>query len=346
MAVNRSHNATVAKIRAMYGNRLKQADYDELVNKSSVAEIAEYLKKNTHYGKMLSSIDTVNIHRGFLEDLLKRYNFEMYLRIIDFEKLGNIEFYNFRIISGEINIIIDCLRHINAKSAGQIENLPIYINKYTCFDLIEIAKVRSFDELLVFLKRTPYYDVLKNTAADSSGRVDLSACEMKLRNYYIGRLEKTVSGYKKSEADKIYSMIFTEIDLINLINAYRMTAFFGADDNEIEKNMLHFYGRLSEKKQREIYSATDKDEYVRRFAKTIYGRQISDSGHDLNDLEQNANLLRFKYAKMALKSSQTAPVSVYSFTYLMTVELQNLISIIEGVRYGVAPKQIQSLITV
>ena len=77
MAVNRSHNATVAKIRAMYGNRLKQADYDELVNKSSVAEIAEYLKKNTHYGKMLSSIDTVNIHRGFLEDLLKRYNFEM-----------------------------------------------------------------------------------------------------------------------------------------------------------------------------------------------------------------------------------------------------------------------------
>lgn len=341
-----SHNATVAKIRAMYGKRLKQEDYDQLTSLGSVSEIAGYLKKNTHYGSILESVDTNTIHRGFLESLLQRYNFEMYLKIIDFEKLGNIEFYNFRILSGEINVIIDCLRHINAKSEGQIENLPMYIDKYTCFDLLGIARVRSFGELLEFLKKTPYYEVLKNVSTDSSGRVDLSACEMKLRNYYIGRLEKTVSAYKKSEAEKIYSMIFTEIDLINLINAYRMTAFFGADEDEIEENMLKFYGRLSQKKQREIYSATSKEEFVKRFAATIYGRQAADGGYDLNDLENNANLLRFRYAKLALKSSQSAPVSVYSFMYLMTVELQNLTSIIEGVRYGVPSKQIQSLIIV
>ena len=328
----------------MYGKRLKEADYDALVSRSSVAEIAEYLKKNTHYGKILASIDTNTVHRGFLENLLRRYNFEMYLKIVDFENLGSSEFFNFRIVSGEINVIMDCLRHINAHSEKQIANLPVYINKYTCFDLIEIAKLRSFNELLEFLKKTPYYDVLKTVDTDSSGRAELSVCEMKLRNYYIGRLEKTVSAYKKTEADKIYSMIFTEIDLINLINAYRMTAFFGADEDEIEENMLRFYGRLSQKKQREIYGAPDKDEYVRRFSKTVYGRQIADSGYDPEDLERNANLLRFRYAKLALKASSSAPVSVYSFTYLMSVELQNIVSIIEGVRYGVPSEHLKKLI--
>lgn len=341
-----NHNATVAKIRAMYGKRLSSADYDVIVSGRSVSEIAAYLKKNTHYGKILASVDTDTVHRGLLESLLRRYNFEMYLKIIDFEKLGDSEFYNFRIVSGEINVIIDCLRHINAKSENQIGNLPIYINRHTCFDLIEIAKVRSFDELLKFLEKTPYYDVLKNVRADSSGRVELSSCEMKLRNYYIGRLEKAVSAYKKSEADKIYSMLFTEIDLINLINAYRMTAFFGADEDEIEESTLKFYGRLSRKQQREIYSAPDKDEYIRRFASTIYGRQVADRGYDPDELEKNANLLRYRYAKLALKSSSSAAVSVYSFMYLMTVELQNVISIIEGVRYGVSPEQIRELIIV
>ena len=41
--------ATVAKIRAMYGKRVTAEDYAELVTKQSVADIADYLKKNTHY---------------------------------------------------------------------------------------------------------------------------------------------------------------------------------------------------------------------------------------------------------------------------------------------------------
>ena len=51
----RSYNATVAKIRAMYGKRITPQDYTELVSRRSVADIAEYLKKVKrqfiYYGK-------------------------------------------------------------------------------------------------------------------------------------------------------------------------------------------------------------------------------------------------------------------------------------------------------
>lgn len=39
-----SKNATVAKIRAVYGKRLKENDYYELSAKKKVSEAAEYLK--------------------------------------------------------------------------------------------------------------------------------------------------------------------------------------------------------------------------------------------------------------------------------------------------------------
>lgn len=343
---NRRHNATVAKIRAMYGKRLSAEDYAQLASYDSVSEIAEYLKKNTHYGKTLASVDTVMIHRGLLESLLRRHNFETYFRITDFENIGRTEFYNHMIIEAEVDVILSCLRYINAKSDSQITELPIYINRYASFDLIEIAKIRSFDELLVFLKKTPYYDVLKDERADANGRVDFSVCEIRLRTYLIGRIEKAVSGYGRKEADSINSMILTDVDLINVINAYRMTAFFGENEEEIEKNMLPFSGRLSAAKQREIYSAPDEAEFIRRFSKTYYGRLVEEMGCNMDDLERNANLLRLKYAKLALKTSSSAAVSVYSFMYLRGIELRNIISIIEGVRYGVPSKEIEELLVI
>ena len=44
-----SRNATVAKIRAIYGKRLKPENYKELITKKSVSEVAESLKRNTRY---------------------------------------------------------------------------------------------------------------------------------------------------------------------------------------------------------------------------------------------------------------------------------------------------------
>jgi len=340
--------ATVSKIRAIYGKRITAEDYAELVTKQSVADIADYLKKNTHYRTVLASADVNSIHRGYLESLLVRNNFRLYERITGFERIGRQEFYNFRIVSAEIDVILSCIRFINAGSEGQIANIPAYLNGFTSFDLIETAKLRSFPELIEFLRKTRYYELLKDIKPDDDGRVDCGKCEYILRDHYFSSLADASKHYRRSEADKLDSMILTDIDLINIINAYRLKKFFGSDEREIDDKLFSYGGRLSRKKREELCSAENEDEFIKSFMGTYYGKIITENGLDTSgsDLETAANRLRYKYAKAALRDSQTASVSVYAFMFLMDIEVHNLTSIIEGVRYGIPSKQIESLIII
>lgn len=339
----RNYNATVAKIMAIYGKRIKPQDYTELMNKQNVSEVAEYLKRNTHYSQLLSSIDTNTVHRGMLENLLRRSVFETYMRITGFEHISKQEFYNYKILQTEINEILRCIRFINAGSQKLIADVPIYINHLTSFDLLELAKITDFKELLTFLKKTPYYDVLKQVHLGRDGLVDVTKCETLLRSYYIERLKASLH-FKKSDVEQFVMFLESDIDFINIINAYRLTAFFEASEEEIEKDMLPFYGKLSAAKQKEIYSAPNSEEFIKRFSKTYYGKQMIENGYDINSLEQSAQRMRYKYAKLMLKRSSSAPVSVYSFIFLLEIEVQNLISIIEGIRYGIEVSKIASLI--
>ncbi|MBP1561618.1 MAG: V-type ATPase subunit [Oscillospiraceae bacterium] len=339
----KNNNATVAKIMAIYGKRLSYQDYMELINKQSVSEAAEYLKKNTHYSELLSSIDTNTIHRGMLENLLRRSIFETYIRITGFEHLSNQEFYNYKIIQTEIDEILRCIRYINAKSDKLIADIPVYINNLMSFDLIELAKVSDFKELLVFLKKTPYHNVLKDVSPDKDGKVDVTKCETLLRTYYMKRLKESMH-FSKNDVHEMTVLLETDIDFINIINAYRLTAFFGESAESIQQNMLPFYHSLSAAKQNEIFSAPTSEEFIRRFSKTKYGQQIIGNGYEIDNLEQSIQKMRYRYAKRALKRSTSAPLSVYAFIFLLEMEVRNIIRIIEGIRYGIEANKIASLI--
>ena len=341
--MQKNYNATVAKIMAIYGKRLKPQDYTEMMNRQSVSDVADYLKKNTYYGKLLASIDTNTIHRGMLENLLRRSVFETYMRITGFEHISNQRFYNYKIIQTEIDEIVRCIRCINAGSDKLIRDVPVYINHLTSFDLLELAKINDFSGLLDFIRKTPYYDILKNISPDEDGKVDVTKCETLLRTYYINMLRNSAD-FRSSDAKQFISFLETELDLINIINSYRLKAYFGASEDDIERDMLTFYGRLPAERQREIYSAPNAEEFIRRFAKTYYGKQMIQNGYDITNIEQSARRLRHKYARSMLRRSGSAPLSVYAFIFLRETEVQNIISIIEGIRYGVESSKIASLI--
>lgn len=339
------YNATVTKIRAIYGKRISDKDYQELINLSNVSEITDYLKRNTHYCDILSTVDTNTLHRGMLENLLRKKEFETYLKITKFEGLAKNEFYNYIFLRSEVDEVLNCIRMINAKSEKQIETMQIYYNPYTPIDFLELAKMRTFPDLLVLLKKTPYYNVLSGIVPNEKGKVDYLKCETKMRTYYLHRLLESVGG-KKDDSETLKFLIMSDIDLINVINSYRQTAFFGESEDVIVEDMLPFSGRLSPAKLEEIYSAPTADEFLNRFAKTYYGRQMIDKGLDVKDLEYSVQKLRYKYTKAALTKSESAPLSVYAFMYLRHIEVVNLITIIEAIRYKIPTAQIQSLLII
>ncbi len=341
--MKRNYNATVAKIMAIYGKRITPHDYSELINQKSVSDIAEYLKKYTYYKFLLSSVDTRTIHRGMLENLLKKSVFEQYIKITAFENISKQEFYNYKVIQTEIDEILRCIRHINAKSDKLITDVPIYMNELTSFDLIQLAKVNNFEQLMEFLRKTPYYEVLKQIDTDKYGRVDVTRCETVLRTHYVTRLKKSLT-FNKNDVKQFITLLESDIDLINIINAYRLTSYFDEPEDIIEKDMLPFCGHISQQKRKYICSATTSEEFILRFSKSYYGKQMIEYNYNINDLEQSVQRLRYRNAKRMLKCSVSAPLSVYAFMFLLEIEVKNLISIIEGIRYGIDPKRIESLI--
>lgn len=343
-----SENATITKARAIYGKRLEYNDYIELASKKKVTEAAEYLKKNTHYAEALSNIDTSSIHRGHLESILNKAYFDMYEELCNFQKLGSQPFYNFLYIRSEIRELLKALLYLNNdREDAYIESLHSYMIEKTDVDLLALAKAENFKELLKVLKPTPYYNVLKKIETDNDGNVPYTKCEVLLRTYYMKWLrdnaEKTVEGESKKA---LIDQINVHIDLINIINAYRMKKYFSADAETLKKYMLPFYGRLSEKKQAELFETQSAEDYVKMLMRTSYGRKAENLSEDMESesFEREFSRIRYKMAKRALAFSESAALSIYSLMYLFEVELKNIVNIIEGIRYNKSVSYMENLL--
>lgn len=337
-------NATVARTRAMHGKRLSDADYRELAGKNSVSEVAEYLKKNTQYASALANINTATVHRGHLESVIRRYSFDRYINMCDFQQLGKEQFYNYLIVLSEIREILSIILHINADSSDEyISAMPAYLIGKTQISLIELAKAESMKDILLVVRHTGYYNVLKTVPCDEKGHVDYLSCEIKLRTFYYQWLTDTVKkDFPKSVASELLDLIRTQIDLINIINAYRMKKHYGLSSDEIETRLLPFYKKLSRKVRAELFENESSEDFLSAFSKTYYGKDI--------DFEQTGNFeiqirkIQSRMARKALAFSQSAAVSIYSLVFLNDIEVKNIITIIEGIRYGRSSDSILSMI--
>ncbi len=338
--------ATVTKIRAMNGNMLTESNYRELLNKQSVGEIASYLKKNTRYRSILSTVDTNTVHRGHLEMLIRKFNFDEFVRLCMFQQLDKISFYNYEVKKEEIEQILSCILHLNArKSEDYILTLPSYLIEHASFDMIALAKSKSYSDLLKVIKHTSYWKILKDIKPDGNEQIDYLRCEVLLRTYYYQNMFKVIDeDFSGKVAEHLKKEINVQIDLINVINSYRLKSYFKADEAEIKVKMLPFYGSISRKQMYKFYEAKDKEQMLELFKKTMYASKLKT--FDESVAEQNVFKIRYMSARRALKTARSAPIALYSFRYLCEVEAMNVISIVEGIRYKASPSYIEKLLII
>ena len=343
-----AENATVAKARAIYGKRLRESDYFELASRKKVTEAAEYLKKNTHFSEALSSIDTSAIHRGFLESILHKSYYDMYEELCRFQHLNEKPFFNFLLVRSEIRELLKALLYLNNESNDvYIESMHAYLIEKSSFDLMELAKASDFNGLLKVIRHTPYYDILKSINTDSRGHIPYTECEVRLRTYYLRWLIEKASECVHGKSKKaLLDQINVQTDVINLINAYRMKKYFYADAQTLKKYMLPFYGRLSKEKQYVIFETQSPEDYLRMLARTSYGRKMETLTETMPSEQFERELVRIRctLAKRSLMISEDAAVSLYSLMYLSEVELNNIINIIEGLRYNKSVSYMENLI--
>lgn len=338
-----SGNAISAKARAIYGKRLTTANYHDLLRQRTVNDICGYLKSNTSYSEFLKGIDEKSIHRGQLESLLNRSKTEIYFSLCHYDFSRNKGFYRYVISNAEVSIILKTIMLLNSDSADDIIlSLPVFLEDYACFDFKAMSKVRSFKELLTVLENTPYKKALEKFS-DENGKIPLSDCEHELKVYYYKNLFNLIDKYYKGKTrDELREIVKIEIELLNISLIYRMKYYFNRTNEEIKASLLPFYFKLNSRSLDSLLEVDSNDAFIERVLSAHYKGFSGEADGDY--IEDYTKRLKYSVSKRLMRFSSNAPIAFFSLMSLLQLEIENIFIIIEGVRYGNDPSEIEKLL--
>ena len=334
--------AVIAKARAMYGNRLFENNYNDLLRKQSVSEVAGYLKTQTNYAEVLSDVNENLIHRGQLENLLRRDLYEEYTRLIYFDQSINKDFMGFIIVKAEIDQILTSILNVsNGEPVGNF-HLPLFFVKQLGFDVYRLFKASSIKDILETLENTPYHEIIKEYAADFSPYL-YTKIAADLRRYYFSDIFSRIDKYvAKSSAPELNEFFMTMAELENITSIIRLKSYFNYTPDKIKPYMLPYFCKIKRVDIGALIEELSIDEVFKFLATTKYGNIFEDI--KLGDYGKNAQFIRLKTCKRLIRVSQNMPSVMVAYVFLKEIEIKNIISIIEGIRYGTEPAAISEML--
>lgn len=342
--------ALSAKAKSMYGNRLKAEDYEELLHKRTVPEIAAYLKNETYYGTSMKDIYEHRIHRGELEELIRQNMYEKIEKLLKFSQLLNNKFYRMHIIKREIEVILLALRFIipdRLEDASMYDNMikdiPITLSDYFTFEMHSFSDIKHYDDILTILKNTPYYNLLLPFRVTGEDKLDFTGIERNLYSYYyeyvFSTVGKTFKGKQQKELNDIYK---TQIELLNIIKIYRFKKFFKVTNEQIQKSMVTNHSRMSSSFIKELIELPTAEDVLKKLEQSKYHLYTDDKEYTY--IEYYADKIKYNLAKRYIHFSISSPVVFTAYSILMEIEVTNLINIIEAIRYDTPRHEVESLL--
>lgn len=339
-------NAIVAKARSMYGNFLKEENYQELLRKKSVSEIASYLKNQTHYSEVLEDVREYQVHRGQLEDLVQKDQFLQITKMMRYANPKDKKFYQLSLLQVEMYAILHQIRAIISQEFEEaLLDMPYYLKPYMRLDLSKISAARSLDALASALEKTPYSKLL--TADLLNKDLEFSYYELVLERYYYKTIFETIDAHFKGKMRKeLFKIYATDVELTNIVRIYRLKQYFNMSGEEIEKTLIPIYNGKIRKYEMLALCNVNTGEDVLAFAKQK-NYQIGEEDKKKEDyvaVEYFQNRIEFTLLRKHIYYSIKAPLVFTSFMKLQENEISNIINIIEGVRYGVDAESIASML--
>ncbi len=336
--------AISAKARSKYGRFLTDRDYENILACQSVPEVMVYLKSHTHFASVLSEVNERDIHRGRLEQLLRQYLFNEFDSMCRYDSNISASFSRYVIEKTEAEQIVRFLILLNSNSTEKfIFQFPDFLSKHTELDINRLANARDYKEFLAALQGTSYYDILKVYKPDANGRLPISDIENKLYERVLGNMMIIINKRTKgSERKELLSLFKTMNDYSIFSRILRLKKYYNLPSEVIRANMQPQYSSMSPKIIDRMCEAETPDEVLRIMQSTSSGRIMGRIGYiHTDDIPPR---VQYRIARKNIHFSNNPSVVMISFMFLSEIELMNVISLIEGIRYQLDTKTIQSLI--
>ncbi len=324
-----------AKIGVMTGRMLTDEDYRELLEKRTVGDIASHLKNNTHYKTVLEQIDENSVHRVQLEKMLKNYLIRDYIKLFRFIG-GNVKaFLEFAFLRYEIEDLKMALRLLGTEHNNMfIRDLLAFLNKYDFIDIQKLAATKNIEDFIQNLKGTIYFDILSPFMVNTK-HLNLFSVEMTLDMYFFSLIwkqkEKLLKGEDKSIIDRSFG---SEIDMLNILWIYRGKKFYNIPREILVSYIIPFRYKLKKEQILAMVEAKTSDEVIdvvraTRYAKVFLG--INDHYY-----EKSFSDYIFGLHKRIIRSNRFSIGSLMAYLHLKEIEVRNIVSLIECIRYNIS----------
>lgn len=334
----------------MYGNRLKEDDYFELLHKRSVPEVAGYLKNETEYRTTMSDIYEHRIHRGQLEQLIRKNMYERIEKLLKFSQLTDNKFYRLNIIKREIEVILLALRFVipdrfedSEMYDNMVRDIPIVLSDYFSYDMRKMSEIQEYEDVLNIVMETVYYNILLPYKVEKEEKIDFTGIERDLYSYYYDYVFKTIEEtFVGNQRKELFDIYRTQIELMNIIKIYRFKKFFRATNEQIKRSMITKYLRLSKHFLYELIEQPSAEDVLRKLEESKYRMFIDEKEYAY--IEYYASKIRYNLAKRYMHFSIDSPTVFTVYTILLEIETTNLINIIEAIRYDTPRHEVEQLL--
>jgi len=338
-----TYSALSAKARASYGRLLNEENYRMLIEMGSVGEIASYLKENTYYREILSNVDETKIHRGQLENIIKTDIMKEYDKFLKFTSGNARKFLQSTYKKYEtesLKIIFRRLETVGGVMSA--EGYLLFLKNSSDVDFHKLIKSKDSLEFIENLKGTEYYDVLRPFTSTGVS-INLFNLEMVLDLHYFKFLYKRMKKYLKGRdfapLDESFGI---KTDVLNMLWIYRCKKYYGMKNEIIRSYILPFNAGLRKETLNRLIDSDSIEEFLEIASQTkyksIFKRDI-DGFFEVNFADYMYNI----HMKLFRKYSLTV-TSAVDYIHMKEYELSNIISIIEGIRYGLPPEKIRKFI--
>lgn len=331
--------AVNTKIRAMEAGFLNSKDFFNLLSKKNVAEVASYLKSETHYRNVLNDVDVSSIHRRQLEVLIKKDHAEQIGRLIHYFYDGYREFFKYIFYKREVNELKAILRGITNEGGEHLsrENFVLATLKGKV-NTDRLIASKSISEFISNLRGTVYYKYLKYIL-EGNHEGELFLGEMAIDLAYFDIFYDLLEEIKGTDR-KIVNMIQgINADLLNIQWIYRGLKYYSMP-REILFNYTIPYGLEFNKKEiLNLCYSKDNDELQKKVLKTRY--KFLFDNENTKDIFMERRTLRYQYFNIReIERKREMNISgIIAFDVLLDYEIRDLVTVIESIRYEIPAEE-------
>ena len=326
-----------AKIKAMRGALLSDGEYEALCGTGSVEAFGLSLKNRPAYREALQNVPESEIHREQIEQLIRLSLHEDFARIYKFISDFRIrKFLNCYFLKSEIHIIklLLCMVYDERDVNYTLPQLSELLGGKLNIDLTRLKNAKSVSDFIGGLAGTPFHSVLAPAYHED---MTLFQLETQLDLYYFMQLRKSKNMYlDKANRALVNHLIGAEVDMQNIVWIYRLKKFYDLPQGRIYSYLIPIHYRLSvEQMNRMVQSRTNED-LMTEVGRTAYA-DVFVGAADMEAAEVRAAGRLYRAA--GIGHANTLAVTL-GYIFSKEQEIKNLISILEGIRYGLAPKAI------